>query len=157
MIVNCSNCNKEINRKPNDIKRFKNIYCCQKCRDEAQCTGYKIKCACCGKDIYRSKSAYHKSSSKTFFCNKSCSASYNNTKRKFPNSKSYRIKAFKEKDKLCERCGFNTYESILQVHHKDHNRLNNELNNLEILCPNCHAIEHIEVHGGNNKKPLIID
>ncbi len=41
----------------------------------------------------------------------------------------------------CERCGYGKAE-ILQVHHKDRNRLNNELDNLELVCPNCHAEEH---------------
>ena len=27
----------------------------------------------------------------------------------------------------------------LELHHKDGNHYNNDLSNLEILCPNCHA------------------
>jgi predicted nucleic acid-binding Zn ribbon protein len=42
---------------------------------------------------------------------------------------------------ICERCGYNKFE-ILQVHHKDHNRENNGLDNLELICPNCHYEEH---------------
>lgn len=41
----------------------------------------------------------------------------------------------------CERCTFPVYQ-ILQVHHVDRNRNNNNLKNLELLCPNCHASEH---------------
>jgi 5-methylcytosine-specific restriction endonuclease McrA len=41
----------------------------------------------------------------------------------------------------CERCRYSKYE-ILQVHHKDRNRQNNELSNLELICPNCHYEEH---------------
>lgn len=43
----------------------------------------------------------------------------------------------------CEKCGFPTWfnEPIpLEVHHKDGDHLNNELENLELLCPNCHAL-----------------
>lgn len=43
---------------------------------------------------------------------------------------------------ICERCGFSLFE-ILQVHHIDRNRSNNELENLELICPNCHFAEHI--------------
>lgn len=42
----------------------------------------------------------------------------------------------------CVRCGYSEYPEILGVHHKDRNRKNNDLNNLEILCPNCHSLEH---------------
>lgn len=41
----------------------------------------------------------------------------------------------------CELCGYNKTE-ILQVHHKDRNRQNNNLNNLKLICPNCHYEEH---------------
>jgi predicted HNH restriction endonuclease len=30
----------------------------------------------------------------------------------------------------------------LNVHHKDWNHENNDLGNLELLCPNCHSEEH---------------
>ena len=43
----------------------------------------------------------------------------------------------------CEKC--NNKEWLgkpipLEVHHKDGDSLNNEINNLELLCPNCHAL-----------------
>jgi 5-methylcytosine-specific restriction endonuclease McrA len=44
----------------------------------------------------------------------------------------------------CERCGYDDKPGILQVHHKDRDRENNALSNLEVLCPNCHAEEHLE-------------
>jgi 5-methylcytosine-specific restriction endonuclease McrA len=49
----------------------------------------------------------------------------------------------------CNRCGFAEYPLILGVHHKDRNRDNNQPKNLEILCPNCHSIEHMKhiAHG----------
>lgn len=43
----------------------------------------------------------------------------------------------------CERCGLNEWmgqKITLELHHKDGNRFNNELENLEILCPNCHSL-----------------
>lgn len=42
----------------------------------------------------------------------------------------------------CEQCGSETWLGkpiTLEVHHKDGNHLNNELNNLMLLCPNCHS------------------
>ena len=44
----------------------------------------------------------------------------------------------------CVRCGFDEIKQILGVHHIDRNRKNNELSNLEVLCPNCHSIEHLK-------------
>ncbi len=51
---------------------------------------------------------------------------------------SYRAKIITDTS-TCNRCGF---AEVLEVHHKDRNRLNNSIDNLEILCPNCHAMEH---------------
>ena len=43
----------------------------------------------------------------------------------------------------CNRCGYNKYPDILQVHHKNRDRENNTINNLELLCPNCHLVDHL--------------
>ena len=51
----------------------------------------------------------------------------------------YRIKALRHYPPICNRCG---YDKFVVVHHKDHDRKNNDLVNLEILYPNCHALEH---------------
>lgn len=56
-----------------------------------------------------------------------------------------RIKLLKEglKEYKCECCQNTTWNDQLiplEVHHKDGNKSNNELENLELLCPNCHAL-----------------
>lgn len=43
----------------------------------------------------------------------------------------------------CESCGLEEWKGRLiplEVHHIDGDELNSELNNLQILCPNCHAL-----------------
>ena len=43
----------------------------------------------------------------------------------------------------CENCGNETWLGQLiplEVHHLDGDKLNNELENLKLLCPNCHAL-----------------
>lgn len=60
------------------------------------------------------------------------------------------IKSYK-----CERCGITEWlgsvdNLVLELNHKDSNHYNNELDNLEILCPNCHAI-HTRLHNKNKK------
>jgi len=39
----------------------------------------------------------------------------------------------------CARCGYNEFSCSLQVHHKDSDRDNNNLDNLVLLCANCHT------------------
>ena len=55
-----------------------------------------------------------------------------------------KLKLIKEglKTEKCEKCGLSEWKRKkipLELHHKDGNVKNNELNNLEILCLNCHA------------------
>jgi hypothetical protein len=42
----------------------------------------------------------------------------------------------------CEECCLTVWNNKpipIELHHEDGNRFNNELSNLKILCPNCHA------------------
>lgn len=44
----------------------------------------------------------------------------------------------------CQICGILFWQGVklpLELHHKDGNHFNNDFNNLQILCPNCHAIQ----------------
>ena len=57
------------------------------------------------------------------------------------------------KEKRCERCGITDWMGMpitLQLHHKDGNHHNNQLDNLEILCPNCHT--QTDTYGAKNIK-----
>ncbi len=54
----------------------------------------------------------------------------------------YRFIAFRTYPKICMKCGYDKNVAAIVVHHKDRNRSNNSLSNLEVLCCNCHAIEH---------------
>jgi hypothetical protein len=54
------------------------------------------------------------------------------------------INAGHKKD-CCECCGIKRWRGVplvLELHHKDNNCNNNLLNNLMILCPNCHTAIH---------------
>lgn len=59
----------------------------------------------------------------------------------------------------CEKCQREIWEEQpipLEVHHKDGDHLNNELENLELLCPNCHALtENWRGKNINSKKDII--
>lgn len=72
------------------------------------------------------------------------------------------------KERRCECCGLTEWNGQpipLELHHKDGNHDNNKLENLEILCPNCHALtdnytgKNIKIgkanadYKDNNRKP----
>ena len=57
------------------------------------------------------------------------------------------------KEYKCERCGLTKWQDSpipLELHHKDGNQYNNNLNNLMFLCPNCHALT--DNYRGKNTK-----
>lgn len=56
----------------------------------------------------------------------------------------YRKLALDEYEPICAVCGFGIL-AVLEVCHLDHNRGNNALSNLAILCPNCHKMHDIEL------------
>ena len=58
-------------------------------------------------------------------------------------------------DYKCEKCGFDginpyTNNTILQIHHIDGDSSNNKEENLQVLCPNCHAMT--DNFGSRNKR-----
>lgn len=55
------------------------------------------------------------------------------------------------KEQKCEICGVNEWLNkplTLQLHHKDGNKENYSLDNLQILCPNCHS--QTDTYAGRN-------
>jgi hypothetical protein len=56
----------------------------------------------------------------------------------------YRKLAFDVYPPICAHCGFGVPE-VLEVAHIDGNRQNNEINNLVILCPNCHKMQDLDL------------
>jgi 5-methylcytosine-specific restriction endonuclease McrA len=113
-------------------------------------------CSYCNKKFYIQPSHKTKSKSGLYFCcreHKDLAQRiefdlqeiwpdhYNNG-----NSSSREI-LLRNKNNKCELCGFDKLE-ILQVHHIDLNRKNNKLENLQLLCPNCHYTVHFNTKTG---------
>jgi hypothetical protein len=49
----------------------------------------------------------------------------------------------RERGNICENCKLDKWCDIpitIEVHHIDGNRINNQPHNLQLLCPNCHAL-----------------
>jgi len=42
----------------------------------------------------------------------------------------------------CSRCGYSEFPNMLQIHHMNHDKFNNNPNNLILLCMNCHFSLH---------------
>ncbi len=163
MLIKCTYCLKDLNKKPSKI--FSNNFCDKNCESQYRSTGINTNCHTCNKSIYVRQSSKIKSNSGYNFCSKSCAVTFNNSFKTgekhhgFNGGTSdyyYRKIAFNKYNNLCNRCGYNEYLEILQVHHKDHNRNNNNIDNLEILCPNCHQIEHFVFHNGTQDKSKVI-
>ena len=54
----------------------------------------------------------------------------------------------------CQRCGYSDELGILEIHHIDRNPRHCSRDNLILLCPNCHSIDHLRNGDGqfaNNK------
>lgn len=136
----CSICNKPIYRRPVELKKNNGRVFCG-----MACYGLSCRkenpCIICGKPILAGLNK------KT--CSRSCANKHrsgiqykiNRPHDKVVAERSLKIRLIKERGKKCERCGFDKFE-ILQTHHKDKNKHNNDLNNLELICPNCHFAEH---------------
>lgn len=136
----CSTCGKPIYKRPSQIEKNNGkVFCSVVCYG-ISCRKEKP-CIVCGKPILAS---LHKRT-----CSRACSnknragISYkiNSPRDKVKSQQALKIRLLKDRGKNCERCSYAKYE-ILQVHHKDRNRNNNALENLELICPNCHYEEH---------------
>jgi hypothetical protein len=88
------------------------------------------------------------------FCNRQCTNAYRKASskpkadgrivvvRKNGTLKWQRKFARELYDNKCSRCGYSSIPEILQVHHKDSNPRNQDEENIELLCPNCHEAHH---------------
>lgn len=127
-------------------------------------TPVKNYCLNCGSEINH----------KTKFCNNTCHAEYNRkqyierwkqgletgTVGKDVIATAVRKYMFEKYNNSCQKCGWNKVNEFtdlvpLQIHHIDGDCKNNKENNLELLCPNCHALT--ENFGSRNDNCTRID
>jgi len=146
----CEICGKAFYVKPYHAKKGWGRFCSIKCRTKGQVKGRWLKCDCCAKPVWRTPRDFKKSKRNKFFCSVGCHCSWENTNVRFgvnaPNwiagESVYRDLMHRYKIPYkCAKCGISD-KRVLIVHHKDENRKNNSVSNLERLCCNCHAILH---------------
>ena len=119
-------------------------------------------CKNCGKEFN------HKETSYNMFCSCKCHTEYKKNKLieswkngEYKGSPEYITGTIKkyllEKNNYkCELCGFEGYNvltknTILQIHHIDGDSSNNSESNLQVLCPNCHAMTDTYSNCGKRK------
>ena len=153
----CRTCLHSFSAQIREINRGNGIYCSAKCSSNRPRTPKQPnhKCSRCTKLFYRPKSKSDERQTKHgfLFCSRKCkdnSQRIGGIKEIQPkhygtSTADYRALAFANLLNQCARCGFDKHLKVLEVHHKDRNRSNNQLENLEILCPTCHTIEHFNL------------
>lgn len=148
--VTCLQCDREFFKQIYYVNKSPNHFCTRECSYAYKRRNQvKIKCKFCDIEFSRTKSKLDKSVHGIYFCSRECRDKgqriESNNPQLWPSHYSdgkyvdYRKLAFSELKNCCNKC-----ESTiaLVVHHKDRNRANNVLSNLEILCSNCHYLEH---------------
>lgn len=139
----CNICAKPIYRRPAQLKSGP-VYCSSKCYGKS--TEKLHKCAVCDNLIHAHK---HKKT-----CSRACAnkqkigLKYGLRLGRPPKDGIKEARLLKQslielRGNKCERCPYAKLE-ILVVHHKIErcNGGTNDLDNLELICPNCHAEEH---------------
>ena len=108
----------------------------------------KSNCISCGKEV-----KYNPSSQTGKYCNNKCQQDYQWQQKKLLieagevalYSKAYKRYLIETLGEKCQRCGWSeinpTSNTIpIELEHIDGNSQNNSLDNLTLLCPNCHSL-----------------
>lgn len=145
--VVCSVCTNIFSRQKRLLKP--SMTCSIGCNNVLKGTSVQLKCAHCSKEFFRSLSKSVAPKFGLSFCNRECKEAGQGYIKEIQPSHygtgtgefSYREKAFNHYKAICAHCSYSNILA-LEVHHIDKNRRNNDLSNLQILCANCHTIEH---------------
>lgn len=142
----CHVCGKEFYRSPKVKAASKSgfCFCSHACFSKYQ----TVLCSCplCGQAF---KAGLNKK-----YCSKTCANKARKgikyftgqRKSKYSTYRSYRQALIKLRGEVCELCGYKEHPKILVVHHiiKRCDGGTNDLTNLQLICPNCHALLHYD-------------
>lgn len=147
--VPCQICKTVLYVKPSHQKLGYGKYCSRKCKELSQRKGKYVICHQCGKEVWKMPKALKHSKSKKYFCSKSCQTTRRNgvfSGPKHPNWQGGEYiypKVMKQHGipPVCKKCRLKD-KRVLIIHHIDHNRKHNTIDNLMWLCRNCHYLIH---------------
>lgn len=149
--VKCNNCSTLFYKPSRFVSEATLNFCSRKCTNRHKSKGNttEVVCSCCGIFFRKKNSSLGGSKSGLYFCSRECKDKAQSISFGLPDiwpehytDGSYGDYRKKVNLDSCSKCGYSEHPEILQVHHKDRDRSNNNLDNLETLCPNCHMWEH---------------
>lgn len=152
---NCKGCGNVFFSPKHADRKYCKIDCSKISHQEVSVS---VTCDFCGKVTIKNPSSMKKSKSGYRFCDRACKDEGqrlgSNLQKMRPKHYSDGRHSYREIAKRgsileCNRCKWKEVPGVLKVHHRDRNRDNNTIENLEILCPNCHDIEHFSRCDGN--------
>ena len=157
IIKSCINCDRkyEVIKSRESKSKFCSRSCYKKNLESLPSLAEK-NCNYCHKKLKRNPSQIKGSRHQIFFCGVGCrskSLRRGNTAHEFMHKGTIASRTIPEyiKESLnieyCVDCGLNRAE-LLEVHHINGNGLDNSLSNLEVLCPNHHALRHLKLKNG---------
>lgn len=154
--VVCETCGVTFQKRIAEKTRTKHNYCSRMCvpkhgkkRDPENYV--ELVCSGCGKSFIRRKTYLSRSKSGFYFCSRKCKDDAQRIGSGFEimlpehygiMQEKYRDKALAHYPNRCELCGWDEHVVCLDVHHIDEDRDNNSIDNLVILCCNCHQYLH---------------
>jgi hypothetical protein len=158
----CKECFEKFQAKIKELNRGNAKFCSRSCavsyNNKQRCSKKLVECSYCGEEFKCKKSRLENKSGTLYCCREHKDKAQridSHVEQLSPShydegKATYRQRALREQSgkPKCNRCKKELPKPILQIHHKDRNRDNNNLNNLEVLCPNCHVMEHYKAEDG---------
>lgn len=150
--VTCHTCAKKLFIKRSIVKNAQFNFCSQKCRRKwMRTTMVQRTCLFCKKTFENSVLG-----GGAKYCSRLCNG------RARQRANVMHLRRLMESagiPRVCANCSYNEFPEVIQVHHKDENRCNDSLENLQYLCPTCHVVFHYKfkhkITQGTIKPPLI--
>lgn len=124
----------------NTFKHYKwdnQKYCSKKCFYKH--LKIEVECSVCGEKLLKPKSNFDRN--KEHYCSRTCYNKRRKTQLKRLKRETEHFTSLVEEG--C-KCGVKEYY-LLQIHHKDGNKNNNDPSNHEVVCANCHIKRHLKL------------